>query len=280
MNIFLNDRNINLYHNDGFGMKRIFLIILGSIIFVLIICSFIGPWYTLTEKGRYKYELPDGYEEYEEVIEIERYADYHLDEIKVGSKTSDIEGELSFNYKNNSDFSIFKNIKIIMIITIIFALLCLIFTIIMSLGIEKNIVNLRYITIIFFIFIVLLSFISTIYFAQNYEDATGINRTNIISGMGFWYQKTQNSITYSAGPGFGWYSSIIAGFLSFISLIIIVKYPNKKIEKIDLDLIHSYIDKRIDPNYHPCPKCREYIHLESTECPNCRIKFDSYRDSY
>jgi hypothetical protein len=44
--------------------------------------------------------------------------------------------------------------------------------------------------------------------------------------MVFWYQKTQNNITYAAGPGFAWYSNIIAGFLSLISTVIIVKTPH------------------------------------------------------
>lgn len=261
-------------------MKPLLLIILGIITSVLVICSLIGPWYSLSEKGKYKYDLPPGYEEYESTIEIDAYADYHLDEIKFGSKSSEAESEFSFNYKNTSDLSIFENIKMIIIITIIFALLCLILTTIVSLGIDKKIVNLKYILIIFYIIVILLSFASAIYFAQNYEEATGVNRTNIISGMGFWYQKTQNNITYAAGPGFAWYASIIAGALSIVSTVIIVKTPHEKNEKISLDMIHSSIDRLTDPNYHPCPNCREYIPLESIECPYCKIKFDSYGSGY
>jgi hypothetical protein len=43
-----------------------------------------------------------------------------------------------------------------------------------------------------------------------------------------------------------------------------------------LDMIYSSIDRFTDPNYHSSPKCREYIHLESIQCPYCSIKFDNY----
>jgi hypothetical protein len=72
----------------------------------LAICYLIGPCYTLSEKGKYKYDLPPGYEEYESTIEIDAYLDYHLDEVRFGSKSSETESEITINYANSPDLSI------------------------------------------------------------------------------------------------------------------------------------------------------------------------------
>lgn len=251
-------------------MKKFFSLILIIIFFSLIIFSFFGSWYSVHQKTK----------------QVTLNIDFGLDNIRVRldtpTKTSEIfyeydviidQGE-TFRYENVSQKHPFEILKILIILTIIFAVICLIVNVGNIFNFGNKIINMGSLAILLNLIVMLFCFIIPVYFSKVYQDAMEPFTTNANpSSINFWHSFNFLGYEYSHGPGLSWYAILIAGFIILLTIIILKKYPFVTSGFESSQEIQNTINKKIDANYHPCPKCNTNIPLDSRECPFCGTKF-------
>jgi len=201
--------------------KSIIALICMIVTLVFIIVALIGPWYSMS----YKIEgtgISDSEMDYSSTLtsssgknpftgkeESQSHADARKEAEDMGSDTG--------------VFDVYDNTLYITIIALIVAILGLIGILgfVFNFGKPKT---MKMIGSIFIILTIILSFVAVFYFMTAFTEEANL-QTIEGKDAGFWYSesKSQGSaeMTYSAGPGFGWYLMLIGAILAIISIIFV-----------------------------------------------------------
>ena len=230
--------------------KSIISIALMILVLVLVLLSFLGPWYGFhikytDDQSMYGSGVNSSFYDSEDT---DTTASYYLRKVSIKGEAFGNPMSLSYDYSYIKDVSektdsetapqfekmmnLFDVIFYIMLACIVMSIIALIF----SLGVlvpGKNFLKFKRLGMIFGIIVFILALISSFYFMIewtniiNESETTELGMTNSslfpqdLKIDGFWFSYSEGNFEYSIGPGYAWYLIIITGVISLISSIML-----------------------------------------------------------
>ena len=200
-------------------MKKDMLSLIGMFIgLVLILVALFGPWYSMNI-------------EHSET-ETDYNQDAYLTKMETKGKLFGYDITNSSSYADAGNFEgkhIFDNTLYLTIVTLVASILALIGLLGVMFHFGKSNM-MRKLCAIFGVITFVLAVVSSIYFmnefsnqaeetASAYSDLSGEDMPDI----GFWFSKSGEESEISMGPGYSWYLMIVAGIITLLSPVILLK---------------------------------------------------------
>lgn len=230
--------------------KKILALLFATISVVLVLFSFLGPWYNFHfDLGSNIFEMDVKYEfnfylseaNFQGLIfgrNISQTEDYG----NIINLLSKIPGNAAQSSSINQVFSVFETTRLFVFFSLIFSIITFLGLAISFLYSNKN-KHFQDFNIILGILFSGISFCSFFYFfiAWNSVIVRGLSLLvstaghnpipSIISQVGFWFYHNQGGIQISMGPGPAWYFMLFSGISGLFAVVLILKINNQ--EKVD-----------------------------------------------
>jgi len=265
-------------------MKKVIPLITMLIVLILVMITFLTPWYT------YHIKTPENTIIKEQDIEVNN----HLtrEEIiieKENSKTTESKEYNTIKKDNPQLYSIFKEHISLFEITY-YLMICILIVTIISIsfsfaGIMKDSIKIKSIAVISCFITFFLMIITSLFFMLSWNEYSKNAVIYINSNLGFlsgiitvpkvdfWFSIEISRIPINGGPGLAWYLTLLGGIISFLSCICVILFFKDE-PYISERTYFDENNKGKNPSLFPCPFCKNEIGLHRKVCPYCGHRID------